>query len=417
LLFLLFFPEQALTAHFSSPVSNTERSSDYIVHFRISGTTAAAGDEIAFFNPRNVLCGRYVVATPSTDGYYPVAIYGDDSAVDGETLTVKVWDADRLLELSGTSLLLTAGTSNEYYQPSAIPPVWRDKAGYVLNVDTATHFAAPLATPHVCNYMGNVVIENQPAEIGDEVAAFDQGGFLCGLARVGEGGKFSIAIYGDDNPDIGPDEGAVAGEILKFRVWDASSGTEYADGGVALSPGNSMGSEFFLPSAIPPVWRADYGYALNIASFSDNVPPTVAILTPTENSRVDQPSITLSGSAGDAATATITFNHGSVENLTLDNGSFSHPLTLVYGLNTIEVSAVDQIGNGRTLLINVFYLKRGDLNGDGALTLADALLALQVLSRLPLSTAIYRQADVNGDAVLGIEDMLYILQTLSETRN
>jgi len=64
---------------------------------------------------------------------------------------------------------------------------------------------------------------------------------------------------------------------------------------------------------------------------------------------------------------------------------------------------------------------RGDIDGDGALTLTDAILALQALSGMTPAgiRAGYATsgADVNGDNRLGVAEVVYVLQSLAGMRN
>jgi len=60
------------------------------------------------------------------------------------------------------------------------------------------------------------------------------------------------------------------------------------------------------------------------------------------------------------------------------------------------------------------YYEPGDINGDGCVDLADAILALQVL--VGIRSESFHNADVNGDANIGIQDVLYILQKAAGER-
>lgn len=59
---------------------------------------------------------------------------------------------------------------------------------------------------------------------------------------------------------------------------------------------------------------------------------------------------------------------------------------------------------------------KGDVSGDGQVNLQDAILVLQVISRMTPFVTIYKQADVNGDQKIGLEEAIYIIQKLSEVR-
>jgi hypothetical protein len=57
-----------------------------------------------------------------------------------------------------------------------------------------------------------------------------------------------------------------------------------------------------------------------------------------------------------------------------------------------------------------------DINNDGNLNLADAILALQVLSKREPLQLDYEGASINGDGKVGLEDAIYVLQWVSELR-
>lgn len=57
-----------------------------------------------------------------------------------------------------------------------------------------------------------------------------------------------------------------------------------------------------------------------------------------------------------------------------------------------------------------------DINNDGDVDLRDAVLALQVISGMQLSSLVHKEIDVNGDAKIGVEEAIYILQAVSGLR-
>ena len=63
--------------------------------------------------------------------------------------------------------------------------------------------------------------------------------------------------------------------------------------------------------------------------------------------------------------------------------------------------------------------EHGDVNNDGAVDLADAILALQVISKVPLPPSVISipvNADVNGDGKIGMPEVIYILQKVAGIR-
>ena len=59
----------------------------------------------------------------------------------------------------------------------------------------------------------------------------------------------------------------------------------------------------------------------------------------------------------------------------------------------------------------------GDLNGDDIVDLADAILALRIVSGVDVSgETINMGADVDGDDRIGLQEVLYILQEVAGLR-
>jgi hypothetical protein len=73
----------------------------------------------------------------------------------------------------------------------------------------------------------NVTLVGGPIlEAGDEVAIFTADGGLCAGTAVWTGANIAITAWGDDG--ITPNkDGLGAGDIMQFRLWDHSAGTEY----------------------------------------------------------------------------------------------------------------------------------------------------------------------------------------------
>ena len=52
----------------------------------------------------------------------------------------------------------------------------------------------------------------------------------------------------------------------------------------------------------------------------------------------------------------------------------------------------------------------GDVDHSGNITLADAILTLQIISNATPSVPVYVDSDINDDEHLGVEEVIYILQ-------
>jgi len=55
----------------------------------------------------------------------------------------------------------------------------------------------------------------------------------------------------------------------------------------------------------------------------------------------------------------------------------------------------------------------GDVNNDGVVDLADAILVLQVLTENETSSPVLKEADVNEDDAIGVEELIFILRSIA----
>jgi uncharacterized repeat protein (TIGR02543 family) len=93
----------------------------------------------------------------------------------------------------------------------------------------AGHFTPVATTPEWCNFGGTLDINDIDAVPGDEVGAFDPDGVCCGAFTVVNAGYYGwLPVYKDDNTTPSIDEGAEPGDIITFKIWDASAGIEYS---------------------------------------------------------------------------------------------------------------------------------------------------------------------------------------------
>ncbi len=133
---------------------------------------------------------------------------------------------------------------------------------YLLGTDpVGMHFSRPLSTDSNVDFYGLVTINGAPADVGDEVAAFDRDGDLCGRVTVITQGNYGfLHCYGDDptTPDV--DEGAADGDRIWFKIWDISEGREY------------YGSPTVISGTNPSIWGGDgevYNVNLNGVPFQE----------------------------------------------------------------------------------------------------------------------------------------------------
>ncbi len=106
---------------------------------------------------------------------------------------------------------------------------------FFLNPVFAGYFERPEASPVLMHLAGSLKITGEPARPGDEVGIFDERGNIVGLFVVVKDGIFGdVPVSGDYEPTHEA-EGAEEGEILKVKIWQASTDTEYSAGSIIIS--------------------------------------------------------------------------------------------------------------------------------------------------------------------------------------
>ncbi|MDP2875740.1 MAG: dockerin type I domain-containing protein, partial [Holophaga sp.] len=90
----------------------------------------------------------------------------------------------------------------------------------------------------------------------------------------------------------------------------------------------------------------------------------------------------------------------------------------MYQLVILASDANKEISDPVIAYINVDKnAKPGDINGDGSITIADAILAMQVLAGMrPEGLPAAALSDVNGDGKIGLPEVIYIMQTAAGLR-
>jgi PKD repeat protein len=100
--------------------------------------------------------------------------------------------------------------------------------------NSTPHFSFT-STPASAFFTGNLTVGGQGPAAGDEVAVFDsavtgnQGciGAVVISSTMAAGGVYTVATYGDDDPETPERNGAVAGDAVTFKLWSASDGKYY----------------------------------------------------------------------------------------------------------------------------------------------------------------------------------------------
>ncbi len=167
----------------------------------------------------------------------------------------------------------------------------------------------------------------------------------------------------------------------------------------------------------------------------DTAAPTITGMTPANSSTVDVGKPVISAVLADVGTganppagidpATIAMKvDGNTASFSYNaaNGivSYNHPVNdMPNGIHNATVDVKDYAGNSAVQAAWTFTVAKvlpGDINGDGKVDLADAVLALKVMAGLGQTgvRANYAAsgADINGDGKVGLQEIEFILQTV-----
>jgi hypothetical protein len=68
-----------------------------------------------------------------------------------------------------------------------------------------------------CQFYGEVISDQQYAQIGTNISAYDSDGNLCGSCTTEKQGEYILSCKAD-NPDTSKDEGAKEGDIIYFKI-------------------------------------------------------------------------------------------------------------------------------------------------------------------------------------------------------
>ena len=133
--------------------------------------------------------------------------------------------------------------------------------------------------------------------------------------------------------------------------------------------------------------------------------------------------LTVSGTVDEPAAVSVTVNGGPALPASRSGNGYSASVPLSPGANSIVVRALDLAGNGASVQGKVIYdpvpLPSGDVNGDGALDLVDAVLALRMAVKQVAPTSEQLRAGdvapvVGGvpapDRTIDIRDVVQILR-------
>jgi len=166
-------------------------------------------------------------------------------------------------------------------------------------------------------------------------------------------------------------------------------------------------------------WSASASFIIRI----DTTKPVSSITSPLNGAVITSPSALIQGDTSDTGTwvkkVELSFDGGKTFTALAD-GMF----VWMYiwqpakdGTYTIISRATDMAGNEEipTGGITVTVSKKGDIDGNGTVSLADAILALKSLVQMP-AAGVQPGSDVNGDGRIGLAEVIYILQRIGGVR-
>jgi hypothetical protein len=322
----------------------------------------------------------------------------------------------------------------------------------------------PYKTSLFAAYLVDFRIDGSGAKPGDLIAFFDPQGVLCGFKAVtasDDASALLVTVYGDDPATPAVDEGASEGDSLTVKILQAAPGRLIQGAAVVLTPGGGIGN--FLPSPVPPVWHdletrslkvdtaphfslpvlppnnayAEYAGHLTIRGAPADVGDEVAVYDPQgvlcAHFRVDTPGhygfLYVYGDDPDTAEV----DEGALGGDVLTFRIWDRSAGIEYAGADIVFTAGPPVGDdgpsplpplwssGSVYLLDLAVAAAaalpGDINHDNLVDLADAILALRILSGQPPSLPSLPQAgDINGDGRIGIEEVLFILQRVGSLR-
>jgi len=227
--------------HFPTPTETlltATYAGEALVDSNIPGQSqqAVVGDEIAVFDPDGVLCGRTQMTVAG--GFGPLTVYGDDpattevdeGAMEGDTLTFRLWDSQRQKELPMRTLQFNGDRQTL---------TWSDGGGATTNLQG-------LAQSHIAVFRPSTARWYADADGNGGWGSLDY--YLSGFGIASD----SVAA-GDWNGDGLTDPGT-------FRAKDAF-GWWYFDsnGSGAWEKGIDQALQFGLATDIPVVgdWNGD----------------------------------------------------------------------------------------------------------------------------------------------------------------
>ena len=160
------------------------------------------------------------------------------------------------------------------------------------------------------------------------------------------------------------------------------------------------------------------GEVTAVVDWIDRTPPEIAVT-----------GIPEAGISGAAASIMISGTDAVSYRFRLDGGEYGEPFPidqpivlagLSEGPHTLVVIGCDAVGNWQTedtavvITWEVNHVAAGDINDDGGVDLADAILCLQVVSGTLPAEPVHTLSDLDGDKRVGLTEAVWVMRTIAD---
>ncbi|MFH2120776.1 MAG: 6-bladed beta-propeller [Pseudomonadota bacterium] len=233
----------------------------------------------------------------------------------------------------------------------------------------------------------------------------------------GEGTHYDLKVYRPTAPDIGTITGIIISDLDLARI---TSATIQAGLGSALSQDGSF---------ILKVEAGTVNLSVNADGFNSSSVQNVVVQTGQETPVTVRmvslgSDLTVTAAAGQNGRIYCTpnpVNYGGSSTCTIspDVGYQVDAFTVNWSPATLTNNQYVFSNVTANHTVNVTFklaVAHGDVNNDGSVDLADAIMALQVTARIPPAITPHLENDVNGDGKIGLPEVIYILQKIAGTR-